>query len=72
MVEGRDLTGPLLVVNLVVFLIILGLAGWSLDKYIDDEQTHPRGNPSTNFMLMFAHLSGVLGICSVLSGFAHL
>lgn len=34
--------GPLLVINLVVYLIVLGLAGWSLDKYIDGEQNHPR------------------------------
>ncbi|RVX06353.1 hypothetical protein CK203_023578 [Vitis vinifera] len=29
---GRSLMGPLLAVNFVVYLIILGLAGWSLDK----------------------------------------
>uniref|UniRef100_A0A3Q7F7P1 Uncharacterized protein n=1 Tax=Solanum lycopersicum TaxID=4081 RepID=A0A3Q7F7P1_SOLLC len=38
---GRTLMGPLLVINLVVCLIVLGLAGWSLDKYIDGEQNHP-------------------------------
>ena len=40
--RSRDLIGPLLVVNFVVCLIVLGLAGWSLDKYIDGEQNHPR------------------------------
>ena len=40
--RGKDLIGPLLVVNLVVFLIVLGLAGWSLDKFINGEQNHPR------------------------------
>lgn len=38
----RELVGPLLAVNLVVYLIVLGLAAWSLDKYIDGEQDHPR------------------------------
>jgi hypothetical protein len=40
--RGRELIGPLLVVNLVAYLIVLGLAGWSLDKYINGEQNHPR------------------------------
>ena len=40
--RSRDLIGPLLVFNFVVCLIVLGLAGWSLDKYIDGEQNHPR------------------------------
>ena len=39
---GRSLIGPLLIVNFVVYLILLGLAAWSLDKYIDGEQNHPR------------------------------
>lgn len=34
--------GPLLIVNMVVYLIMLGLAGWSLDKYIDGRHNHPR------------------------------
>lgn len=38
----RDLIGPLLVVNFVVYLIVVGLAGWSIDKYINGEQNHPR------------------------------
>lgn len=42
---GRSLMGPFLVINLVVYLIVLGLAGWSLDKYIDGEQNHPRMSP---------------------------
>ncbi|XP_055804151.1 membrane protein PM19L-like isoform X2 [Solanum dulcamara] len=71
---GRSLMGPLLVINLVVYLIVLGLAGWSLNKYIDGEQNHPHlgGNPSTSFMLMFALIGGVMGASSMLAGFVHL
>ncbi|KAK6798139.1 hypothetical protein RDI58_005841 [Solanum bulbocastanum] len=71
---GRTLMGPLLVINLVVYLIVLGLAGWSLDKYIDGEQNHPHlgGNPSTSFMLIFALIGGVMGASSMLAGFFHL
>ncbi|KAM3285910.1 membrane protein PM19L isoform X1 [Capsicum chacoense] len=71
---GRSLMGPFLVINLVVYLIVLGLAGWSLDKYIDGEQNHPHlgGNPSTSFLLMFALIAGVIGASSMLPGFVHL
>ncbi|KAL5722219.1 hypothetical protein ACHQM5_005765 [Ranunculus cassubicifolius] len=70
----RNLMGPLLAINFVIFLIVIGLASWSLDKYIDGEQHHPHlgGNPATSFMLVFALLGSVLGACSVLSGFMHL
>ncbi|KAL4652122.1 hypothetical protein ACB092_01G210300 [Castanea dentata] len=72
--RSRDLIGPLLVVNFVVCLIVLGLAGWSLDEYIDGEQNHPHlgGNSSTSFMLIFALIAGVVGACSVLPGLVHL
>lgn len=49
---GRNLMGPLLAVNFVVHLIVLGLAGWSLEKYIDGEQDHPR-NPLFQFPLSY-------------------
>ncbi|GAB4832278.1 hypothetical protein Ancab_040263 [Ancistrocladus abbreviatus] len=60
---GRGLMGPLLVVNLMVNLIILGLAGWSLNKYIDGQQNHHHlgGNAATTFVLIFALLAGTLG-----------
>ncbi|CAB4274449.1 unnamed protein product [Prunus armeniaca] len=71
---GRGLMAPLIAVNLVVHLIMLGLAGWSLDKYINGEQNHPHlgGNPSTSFMLIFALIAGVVGACSMLYGWMHL
>ncbi|KAL6139987.1 hypothetical protein ACLB2K_058288 [Fragaria x ananassa] len=65
---------PLLAVNLVVHLIVVGLAGWSLDKYIDGEQNQPHlgGNTSTSFMLIFALIAGTFGACSVIIGMMHL
>ncbi|WRX21731.1 AWPM-19-like - like 2 [Theobroma cacao] len=70
---GSSLMPPLLAVNFVVYLIILELAGWSVDKYINGEQHHPHlgGNPSTSFMLIFALIAGVIGACSVLDGVVH-
>ncbi|KAM5580982.1 membrane protein PM19L-like [Rosa sericea] len=71
---GRSFMAPILAVNLVVHLIVVGLAGWSLDKYIDGEQNHPHlgGNTSTNFMLIFALIAGAFGACSVIIGMMHL
>ncbi|OAY57056.1 membrane protein PM19L isoform X2 [Manihot esculenta] len=69
----RDLIGPLLAANFIVYLIVLGLAGWSLDKYINGEQDHPHlgGNPSTSFMLVFALIGSVIGATSVIVGIIH-
>ncbi|KAL6136740.1 hypothetical protein ACLB2K_062035 [Fragaria x ananassa] len=71
---GKNFMAPLLAVNLVVHVIVVGLAGWSLDKYIDGEQNHPHlgGNTSTSFMLIFALIAGTFGACSVIIGMMHL
>ncbi|KAK9194574.1 hypothetical protein WN944_005281 [Citrus x changshan-huyou] len=71
---GRGLVSPLLAVNFVVYLIILGLAAWSLNKYINGEQNHPHlgGNTSTWFLLTFALTTGAIGVCSVTAGLMHL
>ncbi|KAJ6807591.1 uncharacterized protein M6B38_169135 [Iris pallida] len=69
----RHFVGPLLLVNLVMYAVVLGLAGWSIDKYIDNE-THPYlgGNTSTIYLLIFSLLAGAVGTCSSLAGFQHL
>ncbi|KAI3885129.1 hypothetical protein MKW98_002521 [Papaver atlanticum] len=70
---GRGLISTLLAVIFVMYLIVLGLASWSVDKYINGEQHHPHlgGNPATSFMLVFALLASVLGISSVITGLLH-
>ncbi|XP_051126976.1 membrane protein PM19L-like [Andrographis paniculata] len=72
--EGRRLMVPLLAVNSVVYVVTVGLASWSLDKYIDGHQDHPHlgGNPSTIFLLVYALIAGVIGASSILLGFLHL
>ncbi|KAG9458078.1 hypothetical protein H6P81_002586 [Aristolochia fimbriata] len=53
---GKSFMGPLLAVNLVMYIIVLGLAGWSLDKYINGEN-HPRKlKPHTNVQNFFSLL----------------
>ncbi|KAF5737893.1 hypothetical protein HS088_TW13G00784 [Tripterygium wilfordii] len=71
--DGRDFMGLLLAVNLVVYLIIVVLAGCSLDIYIDVEQNNPHlgVNPTTTFVLMFGLIAGVIGACSVITGIMH-
>ncbi|CAI9110700.1 OLC1v1010768C1 [Oldenlandia corymbosa var. corymbosa] len=71
---GKTLMGPILMVNFVVYLIVLGLAGWSVDKFIDGEQDHPHlgGNTSTGFVMVFSLMGGAIGACSLLSGLIHL
>ncbi|KAF6137251.1 hypothetical protein GIB67_036288 [Kingdonia uniflora] len=71
---GRRMLGPLLIVNFVVYLIVLGVAGWSIDKYIDGEEHHHHlgGNAATSHMLVFSLIAGVSGACSVLAGFMHM
>lgn len=34
---GKGIMGPLLLVNFVLYSIVVGLASWSLDKYINGE-----------------------------------
>lgn len=64
---------PMLAANFVAYTIVVGLAAWSLDKYIDGQQNHPHlgGNPSTTYMLEFGLLGGVTGLCSLVIGFMH-
>ncbi|XP_071706496.1 membrane protein PM19L-like [Rutidosis leptorrhynchoides] len=70
---GRGLMVPMLAANFVIYIIMVGLAAWSLDKYIDGQQDHPHlgGNPSTTYMLDFAILGGATGLCSLVIGFMH-
>ncbi|CAN0928912.1 Membrane protein PM19L [Linum grandiflorum] len=74
MAMGRGLMSPMLIVNLVVLFIVLGLAAWSLDKYINGQQNHPHlgGNESTILMLLYALIAGAVGAASTLFGFIHL
>ncbi|GAV70835.1 AWPM-19 domain-containing protein [Cephalotus follicularis] len=71
---GRNVAGPLLFLNLVMYAIVLGFASWCLNRYINGQTNHPSfgGNGATGFFLTFAILAGVLGIASKLSGASHI
>jgi hypothetical protein len=68
----RRYIGPLLCVNLVMHAAVLGLAGWSLNKFIDGETHHHLGgNTSSGYLLVFSLMAGVVGVCSVLPRLLH-
>ncbi|KAH0640491.1 hypothetical protein MTR67_041488 [Solanum verrucosum] len=71
---GRSLAGPLLFLNLLMYLIVLGFASWCLNRFINGQTNHPSfgGNGATMFFLIFAILASVLGIISKLLGANHL
>ncbi|XP_072953731.1 membrane protein PM19L-like [Typha angustifolia] len=69
---SRGFMCPLLFVNFVMYVTVLGLAGWALDKYIDCEtRQHLRGNSSTGYLVIFSLIAGAVGACSVLAGLLH-
>ncbi|KAK6929699.1 AWPM-19-like [Dillenia turbinata] len=71
---GRNLAGPLLFLNFAMYIIVIGFASWSVNKYINGQANHPGlgGNPATFFFLIFALLAGVVGAVSKLSGANHI
>ncbi|RAL54518.1 unnamed protein product [Cuscuta campestris] len=71
---ARNVAGPLLFLNLIMYLIVLGFASWCLNKLINGQTHHPSfgGNGATMFFLVFALLAAVLGIISKLLGGNHL
>ncbi|TMW97908.1 hypothetical protein EJD97_004804 [Solanum chilense] len=71
---ARSVAAPLLFLNLIMYLIMLGFASWCLNKYINGQTNHPSfgGNGATMFFLVFAILASILGIISKVLGGNHL
>ncbi|KAK4425377.1 Membrane protein PM19L [Sesamum alatum] len=71
----RSMAAPLLFLNLLMYLIVLGFASWCLNRYINGQTAHPSkhgGNGATGHFLTFAMLAAVLGIVSKIAGGNHL
>ncbi|OWM63299.1 membrane protein PM19L [Punica granatum] len=70
---GRTVAGPLLFLNFVMYLIVIGFASWCLNRVINGQTNHPSfgGNGATMFFLIFALLAGVIGVVSKLAGASH-
>ncbi|KAL3828308.1 hypothetical protein ACJIZ3_017110 [Penstemon smallii] len=71
---AKSLAAPLLFLNLIMYLILLGFSSWCLNRYINGQTAHPSmgGNGATGFFLTFAILAAVLGIVSKIAGGSHL
>lgn len=40
-IAARNMAGPLLLLNLVMYFIVLGFASWCLNRYINGQTAHP-------------------------------
>jgi len=74
---GLGLSGPLLVINFILYLISAALAGWVLNKNIDyDHLTGGSGvsigNAATTWFIPIALVASVVGLASTLAGVHHL
>ncbi|CAN6286085.1 unnamed protein product [Urochloa humidicola] len=67
---GRSLLAPLLVLNLIMYMVVVGFASWNLNHLINGE-TGVAGNSATFYFLVFAILAGVVGAASKLAGIHH-
>ncbi|XP_068325505.1 membrane protein PM19L-like [Pyrus communis] len=83
----KPVAGLLLALNFCMYVIVLGIGGWAMNRAIDhgfvigpgfDLPAHfspiyfPMGNAATGFFVTFALLAGVVGVASAISGINHL
>ncbi|KAG1354798.1 membrane protein PM19L [Cocos nucifera] len=71
---GRNIAAPLLFLNLIMYIIVVGFASWNLNHFINGQTNYPgvAGNGATFYFLIFAILAGVLGVASKLAGANHI
>jgi len=80
---GRAMIGPLAALNFCMYMIILGISGWALNRIMDLSSgaggnvggvasfATGFGNRATLFLIIFSLIAGVTGIASTLAGFMH-
>ncbi|KAJ0970402.1 hypothetical protein J5N97_023279 [Dioscorea zingiberensis] len=70
---GKNMVAPLLFLNLVMYIIVLGFASWCLNHFINGQSHYPgvAGNGATFYFLVFATLAGVVGVASKLASVSH-
>ncbi|XP_039137695.1 membrane protein PM19L-like [Dioscorea cayenensis subsp. rotundata] len=73
-VVGKSMVTPLLFLNLVMYIIVLGFASWCLNHFINGQSHYPgvAGNGATFYFLVFAILAGVIGVVSKLASASHI
>ncbi|KAF7840401.1 membrane protein PM19L-like [Senna tora] len=85
--QMKQVATLLLGLNFCMYVIVLGIGGWAMNRAIDhgfiigpglDLPAHfspiyfPMGNAATGFFVTFALIAGVVGAASAISGFVHL
>ncbi|XP_022715671.1 uncharacterized protein LOC111274915 [Durio zibethinus] len=85
--QMKPVAALLLFLNFCMYVIILGIGGWSVNKAIDhgfiigpgfELPAHfspinfPMGNAATGFFVTFAMLAGVVGVASAIAGLNHI
>ncbi|KAF3450531.1 hypothetical protein FNV43_RR06616 [Rhamnella rubrinervis] len=83
----KPVASLLLVLNFCMYVVVLGIGGWAMNRAIDhgfvigpgfDLPAHfspiyfPMGNAATGFFVTFALIAGVVGAASAISGINHL
>ncbi|RVW21745.1 hypothetical protein CK203_112086 [Vitis vinifera] len=71
---GRNMAAPLLFLNLILYILVVGFGSWCLNRLINGQTNNPGfgGNGATMFFLVFAILAGVVGVASKFSGGNHI
>ncbi|XP_052195345.1 membrane protein PM19L-like [Diospyros lotus] len=67
----RTAAAPLLALNFVLYVVLLGFASWCLNRYIDGANHHLGGNGATVLLLTFAILAAVVGIAAKVAAGNH-
>ncbi|KAJ8762046.1 hypothetical protein K2173_006648 [Erythroxylum novogranatense] len=84
--QMKPVASLLLVLNFCMYVIVLGIGGWAMNRAIDhgfiigpglELPAHfspiyfPMGNAATGFFVTFSLIAGVVGVASVISGLNH-
>ncbi|KAL9383678.1 hypothetical protein Peur_024001 [Populus x canadensis] len=83
----KPVASLLLVLNLIMYIIVLGIGSWAMNRAIDhgfiigpgyDLPAHfspiyfPMGNAATGFFVTFSLIAGVVGVASAIVGLNHI
>ncbi|GMY37835.1 membrane protein PM19L-like [Fagus crenata] len=83
----KPVAGLLLALNFCMYVIVLGIGSWAMNRAIDhgfiigpgfDLPAHfspiyfPMGNAATGFFVTYAMIAGVVGVASAIVGLNHL
>ncbi|KAK1412140.1 hypothetical protein QVD17_33143 [Tagetes erecta] len=82
--DTRSVASLLMILNFAMYVTLLGLGGWAMNRAIDqgfiigpglELPPHfspvyfPMGNSATGFFVIFALIAGVVGVASTIAGF---